>query len=189
MHLLAIIIINKPLAASLFLTRFIGFVRLAKARRPSRLKTPPRMEEAMRNTRYWLMGILLVVLGLVLLGCASSSTSLTPQVQGPQTTEQLLSAAGFKQIYPSTPAQKAKLSNMPQKQIFLISKGPKVYYVYADASGCGCLYAGNQQKYQNFMNLATQAQFAAERYQAAQMEAWDWGTWGPGWWGETGEME
>ena len=52
----------------------------------------------MRNTRYWLMGILLVILGLVLLGCATSSTtSLTPQVQGPQTLEQLLSAAGFKQ--------------------------------------------------------------------------------------------
>jgi hypothetical protein len=143
----------------------------------------------MRNTRYWLMGMLMVILGLVLLGCATSGTdSMTPQVQGPQTLEQLLSAAGFKQIYPSTPAQKAKLSNMPQKQTFLISKGPKVYYVYADASGCGCLYAGNQQKYQNFMNLATQAQFAAERYQAAQMEAWDWGTWGPGWYGETGEM-
>ena len=29
----------------------------------------------------------------------------------------------------------------------------------------------------------------AERYQAAQMEAWDWGTWGPGYWGETGDME
>jgi hypothetical protein len=144
----------------------------------------------MRNTRYWLMGILLVVLGLVLMGCATSGgNSMTPQVQGPQTLEQLLSAAGFKQVYPSTPAQKAKLMNMPQKQIFLISKGPKVYYVYADASGCGCLYAGNQQKYQAFMNLATQAQFAAERYQAAQMEAWDWGTWGPGYWGETGFME
>ena len=110
----------------------------------------------MHNTRYWLWE-LLVVLGLVFLGCATSGTdSMTPQVQGPQTLEQLLSAAGFKQIYPSTPAQKAKLSNMPQKQIFLISRGPKVYYVYADASGCGCLYAGNQEKYQNFMNLATQ---------------------------------
>jgi len=42
------------------------------------------------------MGILLVFLGVVFLGCATSSTSLTPQVQGPQTAEQLLSAAGFK---------------------------------------------------------------------------------------------
>jgi hypothetical protein len=79
--------------------------------------------------------------------------------------------------------------SMPQKQIFLISKGPKVYYVYADASGCGCLYGGNQQNYQNFQSLLSQSQIAAEQYQAAQMAEWDWGTWGPGWWGETGVMQ
>lgn len=50
---------------------------------------------------------------------------------------------------PPTPAQQDRLRNMPQKQIFWISKGPKVYYAYADATGCGCLYAGNQQNYQN----------------------------------------
>jgi hypothetical protein len=127
------------------------------------------------------MGILLVVLGFVLFGCAGGSTAQSPQVPAPQTAEQLLSAAGFKQIYPTTQAQKDRLKNMPQKQIFLISKGPKVYYVYADASGCGCLYAGNQQKYQNFQNLLTQSQIAAEQYQAAQMAAWDWNAWGPGW--------
>lgn len=78
---------------------------------------------------------------------------------------------------------------MPQKQIFLISKGPKVYYVYADVSGCGCLYAGNQRNYQNFQGLLTPSQIAAEQYQAAQMSAWDWDAWGPGWWGETETME
>jgi hypothetical protein len=98
----------------------------------------------MRSSLYWLMGILLVVLGFVLLGCAGGSTTLSPQVPAPQTAEQLLSASGFKQIYPTTPAQQARLKNMPQKQIFMISKGPKVYYVYADASGCGCLYAGSR---------------------------------------------
>ncbi|MCL4503702.1 MAG: hypothetical protein M1438_17885 [Deltaproteobacteria bacterium] len=132
----------------------------------------------------------LVVLGFFLMGCtAAGGPPISQQVPPPQTAEQLLSAAGFKQIYPTTPAQKARLNNMPQKQIFLISKGTKVYYVYADASGCGCLYRGNQQNYQNFQNLLAQAQMAAERYQAAQMAAWDWNTWGPGWWGETGEME
>jgi hypothetical protein len=123
----------------------------------------------------------LIILCLSLAGCAGSSTSLSPQVPAPQTAEQLLSAAGFKQIYPTTPAQQARLRNMPQKQVFLISKGSKVYYVYADASGCGCLYAGSQQNYQNFQNLLTQAQIAAEQYQAAQMAAWDWDAWGPVW--------
>ncbi len=143
------------------------------------------------NIKWWLTGSWLVVMCLVLMGCASNGTSMTPQVPGPQTREQLLSAAGFKQVFPTTPAQKTRLSSMPQKQVFLISQGPKVYYVYADANGCGCLYAGNERNYQNFQNLAAQAQMAAEQYQAAQMENWDWYGWGPGWWGvgETGEPE
>jgi hypothetical protein len=145
-----------------------------------------------KNHRGWLASCGLAILGLALVGCASSGTPLSPQVPAPQTAEQLLSASGFKQIYPTTPAQQARLKGMPQKQIFMVSKGPKVYYVYADANGSGCLYAGTQQNYQNFQNLLAQAQIAAEQYQAAQMNAWDWGTWeGPGWWGvgETGTPE
>ena len=144
----------------------------------------------MAHNMIWrLVSCWLTILCFVLIGCAGSSAPLSPQVPAPQTAEQLLSAAGFKQKYPTTPAQQNRLRNMPQKQIFLISKGPKVFYVYADATGCGCLYAGNQQNYQNFQGLLTQSQIAAEQYQAAQMAEWDWGTWGPGWWGETGVME
>jgi hypothetical protein len=141
-----------------------------------------------KNLMWWITGSWLFLLCLVLIGCASGSAPLSPQVPAPQTAEQLLSAAGFKQIYPTTPAQRARLRDMPQKQVFLISKGPKVYYVYADATGCGCLYAGNQQNYQNFQNLLTQSQIAAEQYQAAQMAEWDWGTWGGGMYGETGDF-
>jgi hypothetical protein len=140
-----------------------------------------------QNPMRWLKKSWVLVLGLVFIGCAGGSASMSPQVPAPQTAEQLLAASGFKQIYPATPAQQARLRNMPQKQVFLISKGPKVYYVYADATGCGCLYAGNRQNYQNFQNLLTQAQIAAEQYQAAQMAAWDWDAWGPNW-GETGDF-
>ena len=138
------------------------------------------------NPQSWLATGLIFLLSFVLLGCAGSSPPLSPQVPAPQTAEQLLSAAGFKQVFPTTPAQQMKLKNMPQKQIFMISKGPKVYYVYADASGKGCLYVGNQQNYQNFQTLVTQSQLVAEQYQAAQMNTWDWNTWGPGYWGEAG---
>jgi hypothetical protein len=141
-----------------------------------------------KNLMWWLKGSWLFLLCLAFIGCAGGSAPLGPQVPAPQTAEQLLSAAGFKQKYPTTPAQQARLKNMPQKQIFMISKGPKVYYVYADATGCGCLYAGNQQNYQNFQGLLTQSQIAAEQYQAAQMAAWDWGTWGGGTFGETGDF-
>ncbi|MFZ5448172.1 MAG: hypothetical protein ACOZFS_05995 [Thermodesulfobacteriota bacterium] len=141
--------------------------------------------------RSWLALCYAVILGLALMGCASSSTSMTPWVPPPQTAEQLLTAAGFRQVFPATPAQKAKLNSMPQKQIFLISKGPRTYYVYADAKGCGCLYAGNQQNYVKFQKMAADSQVMAERYAVAQMNDWDWYGWGPGWWGigETGTPE
>jgi hypothetical protein len=142
-----------------------------------------------RNQRGWpaLFGVFM--LGLALVGCASSSTPLSQQVPPPQTAEQLLVASGFKQIFPTTPAQQARLRDMPQKQIFMVSKGPKVYYVYADATGSGSLYAGTRQNYQNFQSLLAQAQMAAEQYQAAQMNAWDWGAWSPWGLGETGTPE
>jgi len=144
-----------------------------------------------KNMVWWLTSGCLLILGFALLGCASSSTSMTPWVPAPQTPEQLLAAAGFKQVFPTTPDQKVRLSNMPQKKIFLLSKGPKVYYVYADANGCGCLYAGSQVNYQKFQKLAADSQMIAEQYAAAQMNDWDWYGWGPGWWGigETGEPE
>ncbi len=144
-----------------------------------------------KNIKWWLTGSGLAVVCLALLGCASSGPSMTPRVPGPQTREQLLSAAGFKQVFPATPAQKARLNNMPQRQVFMISKGPKVYYIYADAKNCGCLYAGTQGNYNKFQKLAAEAQLIAEQYAAAQMNDWDWYGWGPGWWGigETGEPE
>lgn len=143
----------------------------------------------LKMIKWWLTGSCLVGVCLALIGCASttSTPTLSQQVPMQQTPEQLLAAAGFKQVFPATPAQKTRLNNMPQKQIFLISKGPRVYYIYADAAD-GCLYAGKQQNYDNFQNLLAQAQIASEQYAASQMNDWDWYGWGPGWWGigETG---
>jgi hypothetical protein len=126
----------------------------------------------------------LLTLCLALVGCAGMQAE---QAQQTKTTEDLLSAAGFKQIFPTTAKLKARLQAMPQKQIFMASRGAKLFYVYADAAGCGCLYAGNQQQYQAFKNLAAQYQMAAMQYQAAQMNldaSMDWGDWGE--WGEAG---
>jgi hypothetical protein len=112
------------------------------------------------------------------MGCASMQTGQTQQTK---TTEDLLLAAGFKQIFPTTPKLKARLQAMPQKQIFMASRGPKLFYVYADAAGCGCLYAGNQQQYQAYQNLAAQYKMVAMQAQAAAMNeaaAMDWGEWG-----------
>ncbi len=96
-----------------------------------------------KNLRWWLTSCGLAILCLALTGCAGMEAQSTQQTK---TTEDLLSGAGFKQIFPTTPQLKARLQALPQKQIFMASKGPKLFYVYADAAGCGCLYAGNQQQ-------------------------------------------
>jgi hypothetical protein len=133
----------------------------------------------MRKTRIgWIGAAGLIILSLALMGCAGMQTGQTQQTK---TTEDLLLAAGFKQIFPTTPKLKARLQAMPQKQIFMASRGPKLFYVYADAAGCGCLYAGNQQQYQAYQNLAAQYKMAAMQAQAAAMNeaaAMDWGEWG-----------
>jgi hypothetical protein len=133
----------------------------------------------MRKTATWRMSVAwLIILGFGLMGCAAMQTGQTQQTK---TTEELLSAAGFKQVFPTTPKLKARLQALPQKQIFMASRGSKLFYVYADAAGCGCLYAGNQQQYQAYQNLAAQYKMAAMQTAAAEMNeaaAMDWGEWG-----------
>jgi hypothetical protein len=131
-----------------------------------------------KTTVGWMTAAGLIILSLALVGCATMQAEQTQQTK---TAEELLSAAGFKQIFPATPKLKARLQAMPQKQIFLASRGSKLFYVYADAAGCGCLYAGNQQQYQAYQQLAAQYKLAAMQYQAAEMNqaaAMDWGEWG-----------
>ena len=133
----------------------------------------------MRRITIWrLTATCLFILCLALAGCAGMEAQQTQQTK---TTEELLSAAGFKQIFPTTPKLKDRLQALPQKQIFMASRGPKLFYVYADATGCGCIYAGNQQQYQAYQQLAAQYKMAAMQAAAAEMNeaaAMDWGEWG-----------
>ena len=143
-----------------------------------------------KTTVGWIIAAGLIILSLVLAGCgAVQQVEQAQQAQQTKSAEELLSAAGFKQIFPTTPQQKAHLNNVPQKQIFMADRKGQLYYVYADAAGCGCLYVGKQRQYQAYQNLAAQYKLAAMQYQAAQMNqaaAMDWGYW-PNW-GETGDF-
>ena len=136
----------------------------------------------------WLTVVCLIILGLALVGCGGGAGGgrmmAPPQSQQTQSKTDLLLAAGFKQVVATTPQQKARLQAMPQHLLFATSRGTKVVYIYADAAGCGCFYAGNQQQYQAFQRIAAQNRLAAEEISAAQLnESMD-----MGWeeWGEAG---
>ena len=138
---------------------------------------------------WWLTLCWVVIVCLALSGCGGGGGGgMRAQQQVPLSSgskTDLLLAAGFKQVFPSTPELKARLQAIPQHQVFMASNGPKVFYVYADAAGCGCLYTGTQEQYQAYQKLGAQARLAAEEISAARIDesmnmGWDeWGEAGP----------
>jgi hypothetical protein len=130
---------------------------------------------ALKSQMTWLksMGII-TVLSIALAGCAAMKKSEATD------TEQLLAAAGFKMKLADTPERLAHLKTLTQLKVVPHDRNGKMYYVYADAADCQCLYAGNQEAYQRYENLAVK-QNIAQMNEAASMDWGMWGPWGPGW--------
>jgi hypothetical protein len=125
---------------------------------------------------------LLPIISLVLLsgGCAYTAR------QRAATVEPMLSAAGFKMKLADTPVRLAKLKALPQLKLKPLKRHGKLYFAYADADGCGCMYLGNQSAYQNYQGLVVQQHIVDEDRAAANVDedaaiveddaAWDeWG--------------
>lgn len=99
-------------------------------------------------------------------------------------TERLLSAAGFRIRLADTPEKLDHLKDLTQRKLVQHERNGRVYYIYADAQHCKCLYAGNEEAYQRYQKLALDKQIAEDRRMAAEMNedaAMKWGLWGP--WG------
>ena len=76
------------------------------------------------------------------------------------------------------------LQTMQQRTLFPTQRDGKLYYIYADATNCKCLYVGTEKAYQRYQKLAIEQQIAQNQPNAAemyQMSAMNWGMWGP--WG------
>src|ERR1700761_6898694 len=83
--------------------------------------------------------------------------------------EARLSAAQFVRNQANTPAKLAKAQALPQNKMFIVTKGSKNYYIYADAAGCQCVYAGNEAAYQQYQALRIQQNVAREQVMAAEL--------------------
>jgi hypothetical protein len=113
------------------------------------------------------------------LGCASMQT---------QNKENLLIAAGFKVIVPSTVTQQQKLRALPAGKVTLVQKDGKIYYVFPDAAN-NQAYVGGLEQYQAYKQLRLANKLANENLEAAEMNqdaSMSWGTWGG--WGAWGGM-
>lgn len=122
----------------------------------------------------------------VLVMAIVSLEGCTTLAEKAQKTERTLAASGFQVKLGSTPEQLAHIQTQTQMQLVPHEKDGSVYYVYADAQNCRCLYWGNEQAYQRYQQFALEKELADEQRQAAAMNqsaSMNWGMWGAGpWW-------
>ncbi|MFZ0258081.1 MAG: hypothetical protein WAN46_21140 [Gammaproteobacteria bacterium] len=112
------------------------------------------------------------VLGLPLLvllysGCA------TTEKDNAMDTERTLAAAGFRMKTANTSEQRAHLQTLTQRKLVKHEKDGQPVWIYADATYCNCLYAGNEKAYQEYSKLSIQQEVAEENEDAAM----DWELW------------
>jgi hypothetical protein len=119
--------------------------------------------------------LVLTALVLSVTGCAGLHAGQS------RPTEQLLAEAGFKTQPADTAEKLAHLERLPADRIVRREQAGQTYYVYADPRGCKCLYAGRQQQYDRYRELARQQTAAAEATVASE-EASDFRLWGLGPW-------
>ena len=115
--------------------------------------------------------IILLVANLMA-GCAAHNT---------QTTEDLLSAAGFNVVIATTPQQLKHLSTLPPYKMMRIQRNGKDRYVYADPAR-KLIYVGGLFSYDRFrdMRLAknvTEQELQDAKFNAEIASGWD--VWGP----------
>jgi len=139
----------------------------------------------MRKSLKWM--VILAASFLAFSACAAI------QNQNAMDTERLLAASGFQMRLADTPEKLAHLQTLSQRKLVPHPHDGKVYYVYADAGYCQCVYIGNENAYQRYQQIAMQKEIADEQRMAAEMNAnasMNWGLWGPwGPWGPAGPWE
>ncbi len=125
------------------------------------------------------------VAAVTMLGAAALAGCAMMERQEVTDVERMLSAAGFQMKYADTPDKLAHLQTLTPMKLVPHNDGDRVRFVYADAKYCKCLFAGDQEDYQRYQQLAVQKSIADEQRQAAMMNedaAMNWGMWGPWGW-------
>ena len=117
---------------------------------------------------------MLLIVGVAVAGCAAIEKSNATD------TEKMLAAAGFNMKLADTPEKMAHVKSMQQREVVSHIKNGSVYYAYADAEFCKCLYMGTEKNYQEYEKLSIQQSTAEMNREAA--ENWGaWGGWNNGW--------
>ena len=98
--------------------------------------------------RRMVMTAIVLVAPFVIWAC-----TITPEATADQ-VEKMLVAADFKYKTADTPQQMERMQALPQGQFIRHQAGGEVYYLYADAAGCKCVWRGDQAAYSRYRELA-----------------------------------
>lgn len=115
--------------------------------------------------------------GMLLLAGSTLSACAMIEKSNATSDEQKLAAAGFKVKFADSPGKLAHVQSMKQREVISHIQNGAVYYAYADAEFCKCLYMGTQENYQEYAKLNVE-QRTAEMNRDAAMDWNAWGGWG-----------
>jgi hypothetical protein len=115
---------------------------------------------------------IILLVSTFLSGCANHN---------PQSTEDLLSAAGFNVVIATTPQQLKHLATLPPYKMMRIQRQGKDRYVYADPAQ-KLIYVGGLFSYDRFRDMRLAKNVTEEDLQDAKFNAEiasGWDVWGP----------
>ena len=98
-----------------------------------------------------------LVLGAVLLapGCASTGEAVSDK-------EDLLANAGFVPKKADSASRMASMKALPPHQFVTRNRNGRTLYLYADPTGCGCIYVGDQNAYNQYRQRMAARQTATD---------------------------
>jgi len=127
--------------------------------------------------------VISAVLGIALTACVS--TQQTEAID----KERMLAVSGFQMKLADTDEKMPHLKTLPQRKLIPHQKGDEVFYVYADAMYCKCIYAGPYTAYERYQQMAVNKSIeemavsyrqASNPMQQVDTLNWDlWADWGP----------
>jgi len=113
----------------------------------------------MSDSASWKVAAITVVLIITagsLMNC--SSTRQTRRELPPAEIEGMLVTAGFQKNLADTPEKMEKVMGLTQRMVVPHLEDGKVYYVYADATVCECVYVGDELDYERFKSMIGRAE-------------------------------
>ena len=112
------------------------------------------------------------IFALALVACATVEKDTTMD------TERLLAASGFQMRLADTPQKLDKIKTMSQRKLIRHQRNGATHYIYADATGCKCLYAGTEKAYKRFKSLSANKLSEDEATARDEDVKMDWEIWG-----------